>query len=35
VIDTGDILLICPLSEEQSIKQIVSDLKLNGRGNFV
>lgn len=35
VIDTGDILLICPLSEEQSIKQIVSDLKLNGGEDFV
>lgn len=35
VIDTGDILLICPLSQEQSIKQIVSDLKLNGGEDFV
>lgn len=35
VIDTGDILMICPLSEEQKIKNIVSDLKLNKGEAFV
>lgn len=35
VIDTGDILMICPLSEEQRIKQLVSDLKLNNGEAFV
>lgn len=35
VIDTGDILLICPLEEEQKIKQLVNDLKLNNGAQFV
>lgn len=35
VIDTGDILMICPLSEEQKIKQLVSELKLNNGEEFV
>ena len=28
IADTGDVLLICPMSEEQRIKQIVNDAKL-------
>lgn len=35
VIDTGDILMICPLEDEQKIKQLVSDLKLNNGEQFV
>lgn len=35
VIDTGDILLICPMDQEQKIKQIVSDLKLNGGEGYI
>lgn len=35
VIDTGDVLMVCPLSEEQKIKHIVNDLKLNKGDAFV
>ncbi len=28
VIDTGDVLMICPLSEEQKIKQLVAEVRL-------
>lgn len=35
VIDTGDILMICPLADEQKIKQLVNDLKLNNGEQFV
>lgn len=33
VIDTGDVLLICPLRDEQKIKQIVTDLKAQQGGS--
>lgn len=29
VADAGDVLLICPMSEEQRIKQMVNDAKLS------
>lgn len=35
VIDTGDILMICPLEDEQKIKQLVNDLKMNNGEQFV
>lgn len=35
VIDTGDVLLICPMNDEQKIKQIVTDLKAQRGDTFV
>ena len=35
VIDTGDVLLICPLSEEQNIKHLVNEVRLKGGEEFV
>ncbi|MDE7092656.1 MAG: mannose-1-phosphate guanylyltransferase, partial [Muribaculaceae bacterium] len=28
VADTGDVLLVCPLSEEQKLRQVVNDVKM-------
>src|SRR5690606_3620504 len=35
LVDTNDVLLICPKADEQKIKQIVNDLKMNKNGHFV
>ena len=35
LVDTDDILLLCPKKDEQKIKQIVNDLKVNKNGKFV
>ncbi len=35
LVDTNDVLLICPKKDEQKIKQIVNDLKVNKNGKFV
>ncbi len=35
VVDTDDVLLICPKEDEQKIKQIVNDLKVGKNGRFV
>lgn len=35
VVDTNDVLLICPKKDEQKIKQIVNDLKVSKNGKFV
>ncbi len=35
LVDTNDVLLICPKENEQKIKQIVNDLKVNKNGHFV
>lgn len=35
LVDTNDVLLLCPKSDEQKIKQIVTDLKVNKNGKFV
>lgn len=35
LVDTPDVLLLCPKKDEQKIKQIVNDLKVNKNGNFV
>lgn len=35
LVDTNDVLLICPKQDEQKIKQIVNDLKVNKNGKFV
>lgn len=35
VVDTNDVLLISPKKDEQKIKQIVNDLKVNKNGKFV
>jgi mannose-1-phosphate guanylyltransferase len=35
VVDTGDVLLVCPKQEEQKIKQIVTDLKASKNARFV
>ncbi len=35
LVDTNDVLLVCPKDDEQKIKQIVNDLKINKNGGFV
>ena len=35
LVDTNDVLLLCPKEDEQKIKQIVNDLKINKNGGFV
>jgi len=35
LVDTNDVLLICPKEDEQTIKQIVNDLKVNKNGHYV
>ena len=35
VADAGDVLLICPKSEEQKIKQIVNDVELRFDGKYL
>lgn len=35
VADTGDVLMICPITAEQSIRQIVSDVESRFNGKFV
>lgn len=35
VIDTGDVLMICPLSDEQKIKQLVNDVRSQAGEEFV
>ena len=35
LVDTNDVLLICPKADEQKIKQIVNDLKMNKNGHFI
>jgi len=34
LVDTEDVLLLCPKEEEQRIKQIVTDLKTGKNANF-
>lgn len=35
LVDTEDVLLLCPKEEEQKIKQIVNDLKVSKKENYV
>ncbi len=35
LIDTNDVLLLCPKEDEQKIKQIVNDLKVSKKENYV
>lgn len=35
LIDTNDVLLVCPKEDEQKIKQIVNDLKVSKKVNYV
>lgn len=35
VIDSGDVLMICPLSDEQKIKQLVTEVRLEAGEEFV
>src|SRR5690554_792208 len=35
IVDTNDVLLICPKEDEQKIKQIVNDLKINKNAHYV
>lgn len=35
VADAGDVLLVCPKSEEQHIKQYVNDVKLSYKDKYL
>jgi mannose-1-phosphate guanylyltransferase len=35
IADAGDVLLVCPMSEEQRIKQMVNDAKLSFGDKFL
>jgi mannose-1-phosphate guanylyltransferase len=35
VVDSGDVLLICPKNQEQEIKQIVADIKMKKGDKYI
>jgi mannose-1-phosphate guanylyltransferase len=35
IVDSGDVLLVCPKNQEQEIKQIVADIKMKKGEKYI